>query len=98
MKALCLIRFSASGGSIILPPGENVQLISVLGMADEREKALSWLEKYHDSAVVERAFEIAWASTQLNLRSLRIQPDEARRFQKLAGYLLYPSALFAPTP
>ena len=82
--------------SIILSPGESAQLISVLGIATDREQALSLVGKYHDSAVVDRAFDIAWASTQLNLRSLRIKPDEARRFQKLAGYLLYPSDYMRP--
>ena len=82
--------------SIILSPGESAQLISVLGITDERENALRLVGKYHDSTVVERAFDIAWASTQLNLRSLRIKPDEARRFQKLAGYLLYPSDYLRP--
>ena len=81
---------------IIIGPGQSAQLVAVLGAAEDRDKALRLVGKYHDSAVVERAFEIAWASTQLNLRSLRIQPDEARRFQKLAGYLLYPSAYLRP--
>ena len=81
---------------VILSPGESAQLVAILGVAEDREKALRLAGKYHDSAVVERAFEIAWASTQLKLRSLRIQPDEARRFQKLAGYLLYPSAYLRP--
>jgi len=81
---------------IHLPPGQSVELIALLGVADSREGALRLLEKYRDSAVIERAFEISWASTQLNLRSLRIHPDEARRFQKLAGFLLYPTAYLRP--
>ncbi len=81
---------------VILAPGQSAQLIAILGVADDRRKALRLADKYKDPTVVERAFEIAWASTQLNLRSLRIQPDEARRFQKLAGYLLYPSAYMRP--
>jgi cyclic beta-1,2-glucan synthetase len=81
---------------VILAPGESAQLVAILGVAEDREKALRLARKYHDSAVVERAFEIAWASTQLKLRSLRIKPDEARRFQKLAGYLLYPSSYLRP--
>ncbi|MDZ7843617.1 MAG: protein ndvB, partial [Anaerolineales bacterium] len=81
---------------IHLPPGQSVELIALLGVADSRERALRLLGKYRDAAVIERAFEIAWASTQLKLRSLRIHPDEARRFQKLASYLLYPSTYLRP--
>ena len=79
-----------------IAPGQSAQLIAILGAAESRKDALRLVDKYHDAAVIERTFEIAWASTQLKLRSLRIQPDEARRFQKLAGYLLYPSAYLRP--
>jgi len=37
--------------------------------------------------------DFAWASAQLELRLLRIQPDDARRFQQLASHLLYPNLL-----
>ena len=83
---------------IHLLPGQSAQLVAVLGVAGSRQEALSLVDKYHDHTVVERAFEIAWASAQLELRLLRIHPDDARRFQKLAGYMLYPSAsLRAPS-
>ncbi|MCJ7717459.1 MAG: hypothetical protein MUO54_13190 [Anaerolineales bacterium] len=81
---------------IQLNPGQSVQLVSILGVAENREGALGLVDKYQDPAVVERAFEIAWASAQLERRLLRIHPDEARRFQKLAGYMVYPSAYLRP--
>ena len=37
--------------------------------------------------------DFAWAAAQLELRVLRIQPDDARRFQQLASHLLYPNRL-----
>ncbi|MCJ7570034.1 MAG: hypothetical protein MUO58_21190, partial [Anaerolineales bacterium] len=79
-----------------LAPGQSAQLVAILGVAESREKALYLVDKYHDPSVIERAFEIAWASAQLERRLLRIQSDEARRFQKLAGYILYPSAYLRP--
>ena len=81
---------------IHLPPGQSVQLIAFLGVAESRQEAIDLVDKYHDPAVVERAFEIAWASSQLELRLLRIQPDDARRFQKLAGFMIYPSGYLRP--
>ena len=81
---------------IHLPPGQSVQLIALLGVAESRQEAIDLVDKYHDPAVVERAFEIAWASSQLELRLLRIQPDDARRFQKLAGFMIYPSGYLRP--
>ncbi|MCJ7823365.1 MAG: hypothetical protein MUP44_00540, partial [Anaerolineales bacterium] len=79
-----------------LAPGQSAQLVAILGVAESREKALYLVDKYQDPSVVDRAFEIAWASAQLELRSLGIHPDEARRFQKLAGCMLYPSAYLRP--
>ncbi|MFN2273473.1 MAG: glycosyl transferase, partial [Anaerolineales bacterium] len=73
-----------------LAPGQRVQLSLVLGAGETRQAALNLMETYSDTASIERAFELAWASSQLELRMLRIQPDEARRFQYLAGHMLFP--------
>lgn len=73
-----------------LAPGQRVQLSLVLAAGAERKEVLDLIEKYSDVASIERAFELAWASSQLELRMLRIQPDEARRFQYLASHMLYP--------
>jgi len=40
--------------------------------------------------------DFASASAQLELRLLRIQPHEARRFQGLASHLLFPNPLLRP--
>ena len=37
--------------------------------------------------------DFAWHSAQQQLQMLRIQPDEARRFQQLASHLLFPNPL-----
>ena len=81
---------------LYLLPGQSLQLVAVLGVAESREKALLLIDKYHEYAAVERAFEIAWASAQLELRLLHIHPDEARRFQQLAGFMMYPSSHLRP--
>lgn len=83
-------------GSVRIPPGQSRSVSMVLGVADSQDRVLELMEKYADPAAIERAFELSWASSQLELRMLRIHPDEARRFQKLAGYMLYPSPLLRP--
>jgi cyclic beta-1,2-glucan synthetase len=65
----------------------------ILAAAATREQVLGLMNKYGDSHAVDRAMDLAWASAQLELRLLRIQPDDARRFQQLAGHLLYPNLL-----
>ncbi len=54
------------------------------------------MSKYGDPHAIDRAMDFVWASAQLELRLLRIQPDDARRFQQLASHLLYPNPLLRP--
>jgi cyclic beta-1,2-glucan synthetase len=80
-----------------LAPGQRRQVTLVLAAAESRDAVLALITKYSDPVTVERAMDVAWASAQLELRLLRIQPDDARRFQKLAANLLYPNDLLRPS-
>ena len=79
-----------------LGPGERARVSLILAAGETREKVLSLMDTYGDPYAVDRAMDVAWASAQLQLRLLRIQPDEARRFQEMAGHLLFPNPLFRP--
>jgi cyclic beta-1,2-glucan synthetase len=82
--------------SLSLGPHERAQVSLIVAAGESRQQVLLLMDKYGDPQVVERAMDLAWASAQLELRVLRIQPDDARRYQKLGGQLLYPSAAFRP--
>jgi len=79
--------------SVTLGPGQRVRVSLVLAAAETRQHVLSLMGKYSDPHAIDRAMDFAWASAQLELRLLRIQPDEARRFQQIASHLLFPSPL-----
>jgi cyclic beta-1,2-glucan synthetase len=79
--------------SVTLEPGQRVQVSLIIAAGDTREKVLSLAGKYGDPHTIDRAMDFTWASAQLELRSLRIQPDDARQFQKLASHLLYVNPL-----
>jgi cyclic beta-1,2-glucan synthetase len=83
---------------LLLVPGERVQVSMVLAAGETREQAVALMEKYGDPRAIDRAMDFAWASAQLELRLLRIQPDDARRFQQLASHLLYPNPLLRAAP
>jgi cyclic beta-1,2-glucan synthetase len=76
-----------------LEPGQRVQVSLVLAAAASRDEVLLLLDKYSDPHATERALDFAWRSAQQQLQLLRIQPDEARRFQQLASHLLFPNRL-----
>jgi len=79
--------------SLTLEPGQNVQVSLILAGADSREQALLLIDKYRDPHATGRALDFAWGSAQQQLQLLHIQPDEARRYQQLAGHLLFPNHL-----
>jgi cyclic beta-1,2-glucan synthetase len=79
-------------------PGASVSLSFTTAVATSREEAIALAEQYHDVHGVTRAFELAWAHSQLQLRHLKLSAEEAHLFQRLAAHILYAgSALRAPT-
>ena len=78
---------------ITLEPGGRIQVCLILAAGASREQVLLLLDKYSDAHATERAMDFTWHSAQQQLQMLRIQPDEARRFQQLASHLLFPNAL-----
>ena len=82
---------------VTLAPGQRIQVSMVLAAGYTREAVLGQMSKYGDPHALDRAIDFAWASAQLELRLLRIHPDEARRFQQLASHLLYPNPLLRTT-
>jgi cyclic beta-1,2-glucan synthetase len=77
----------------VLEPGQRAQLSLVFAAGNSRETVLLLMDKYRAHHTTERALDFAWGSAQQQLQLLHIQPDEARRFQQLAGHLLFPNHL-----
>ena len=75
---------------LVIPPGNTVRVAFCTGVAKSREEALALAEQYHDPRAVQRAFELAWAHAQLELRHVHLSPGKIHLFQRLASLLLYP--------
>ena len=75
---------------VTIPPHERAQLTFTTGVAASREEALALIEHYRDPRHVTRAFEMAWAFQQAELRQLHVSPAKSHQYQKWAGPLLYP--------
>jgi cyclic beta-1,2-glucan synthetase len=75
-----------------------VRLVFTTLVAPSRSEALEIAEKYRQPATFERESSLAWTQAQVQLHHLRISPDEAHLFQRLANRLLYadPSSRVAP--
>jgi cyclic beta-1,2-glucan synthetase len=59
--------------------------------ASSRAALLPLIEKYARQEAAARTFEMAWTGLQLQLRFLGVRSGPVRRFQQLAGQLLYPN-------
>lgn len=79
--------------SITIESGGRLQVCLILAAGASREQVLLLLDKYSDAHATKRAMDFTWHSAQQQLQMLRIQPDEARRFQQLASHLLFPNML-----
>jgi len=70
-------------------PGQSVPVTFTTLVATTRERAFELAGRYHDSHAGQRALDLTWTSTQIELRELDISPADAAIFQTLAGHLLY---------
>ncbi|MHB1134363.1 MAG: glucoamylase family protein, partial [Chloroflexota bacterium] len=77
---------------LTLDPGQQIELAFVTAAAENRESVLNVAEKHRTLHAVHRTFEMAFNRGQSIARQLGVTAVELRRFQQLAGPLLYPSA------
>ncbi|MCA9009219.1 MAG: hypothetical protein KDB01_05700 [Planctomycetaceae bacterium] len=75
---------------VTIAPAESVTLGITTAVAETHEQALAIADLFHDLRGVQRAFELAWAFTQIEMRHLNISAKDVHLFQQLGGYLLYP--------
>src|SRR5262249_34872872 len=76
-------------GRIRVPAGASVSLAFSPAVAPSPEEGLALADPYHDFHGVTRAFELAWAHSQVELRHLHLTGQEAHLYQRLAGHLIY---------
>jgi cyclic beta-1,2-glucan synthetase len=72
-----------------IAPGASVALAFTTAVATSREEALALADQYHDVHGVTRAFELAWAHSQVQLRHLHLSAGDAHLFQRLAAQVIY---------
>ncbi len=77
-----------------LAPGQSGVVVFTTLIASSREQAFELADRYDDPHTAQRALDLAWTSTQVELRELDITSADAARFQELAGHVLYPRPAF----
>ncbi|MGH3371032.1 MAG: hypothetical protein ACRDPR_13645, partial [Nocardioidaceae bacterium] len=80
-----------------LQPGQSASVAFTTLVATTRAQAFELADRYNDPYAAQRALDLAWTSTQVELRELSLTPVDAAVFQELAGHLFFSHpALRAP--
>ncbi len=72
-----------------LSPGQSASVAFTTLVAGNLERAFALADRYHDPHAAQRALDLAWTSTQVELRELRTTPADAAVFQEMAGFLFH---------
>ncbi len=75
--------------TITLKPGESVTLDAFWGVAPDRVAALSLLDRYCDSHLATRVFELSRMHSQIMLHELQATEANAQLFGRMACFLAY---------
>jgi len=79
--------------TVLLQPNEAVRIDIVTGAAESRAGVDALTEKYHDASLADRVFDLAWTHSLIVLQQLSASEADAQVYGRLAGSLLYASAL-----
>ncbi|OGP10940.1 MAG: hypothetical protein A2048_05665 [Deltaproteobacteria bacterium GWA2_45_12] len=82
--------------SIRIPAGETARISFATGLTHSREEALRLVDKYHDIHIFDRAAELAWTASRVQLRHLNIDSHQTHTFQRLASRVIYSDPFLRP--
>lgn len=74
-------------------PGASVTLVAVTGVAKTKEQSLDIVRQLTQAEQAERAFQLAWTRSQIELRHMHMTAADLAVFQTLAGRALYGAPL-----
>lgn len=72
-----------------LQPHETVRVTFTTAVAESYEHALALADKYHDSNIFEREAAMAWTHSQVEMRHLDVEPENAYVYQRLASHIVF---------
>ncbi|MEX2118409.1 MAG: glucoamylase family protein [Pirellulales bacterium] len=84
--------------AILLEPNETARVDLVTGVAETRLAVTAMMNKYHDPHLADRVFELAWTHSHILLRQLNATEADAQAYARLAGSVIYASALRRAKP
>lgn len=83
---------------IRIQPHETVRVSFSTAVAYSQEEAFALADKYHNPGTFEREAALAWTRSQVELRHLNIDAEDAHLYQRLASRILYSEPSLRPSP
>ncbi|MEK7802085.1 MAG: glucoamylase family protein, partial [Pseudomonadota bacterium] len=77
---------------IMLAPEQTVTIDIITGASDNRADCAAMVDKYEDSNLTGRAFELAGTHAQVILRQLNATEADAQLYGRIASAVIYPNA------
>ncbi len=77
-------------------PRQTVTIIFSTAVAESYEEAQRLADKYHDPSTFEREAALAWTRSQVELRHLNLDAEDAHLYQRLAARILYSDPSLRP--
>ncbi|MDH4046421.1 MAG: hypothetical protein OEW06_18390, partial [Gemmatimonadota bacterium] len=78
--------------------GKSVTVAFTTLVATSRAAAFELADRYHTPHAAQRALDLAWMVTQIDLRHAGLDSTQAAVFQEIAGHLLYAREALRPPP
>lgn len=76
-------------GRVRIEPGQTVSVSYITGVAENKEKAIELAEKYSERTSIERAFELAWTRSQVELSYLNLTAEEMESYRQMLAHILF---------
>ncbi len=70
-------------------PGEKISIYYMTGIANSRDEVMDMLQKYHDLTSIERAFQLAYTRSQMEMAYLNLKAEEIEKYQDMISHLIY---------
>ncbi|WP_242847754.1 GH36-type glycosyl hydrolase domain-containing protein [Fervidicella metallireducens] len=80
-------------GKIKIEPGKSAVFSFTTGTAKSKEEAKDLMSKYHDFSNIERAFELAYMRSQMELKYLNLSPGEIETYDNMISHILFLSPI-----
>ncbi len=84
--------------TVTLAPREVAVVDLIIGVSENREGALTLMDKYQSPRMADRAFDMAWTHSQVTLHHLNATEAEAQLYGSLASALIYADSARRASP